>query len=754
MKPSYNQELVRHEELLEWSKFELFGWDNRNEIYYVLAMIPYPSWIWMHLWHVMNYSAVDAIARYKKFNWYRVLNPICWDSFWLPTENYAMKLWKKASEVTQTNIKNFKNQALSMNWWYDWDREFATSDNEYYKWTQWVFWELFKKGLVYREKSYVNWCPKCNTALANDQVIDWKCERDETEIIQKLMPQWFVKITDYADRLIEDLKDLDWPEETKKHQINWIWRKEGYSVNFETNTWEKLPVFVGNLEDLNNCIWIKICPEHQILDTLCPKDKEVLLIEYRNNSIKKSNLEREYLSKSSSELDLWIYVTNPASWKKITLIVDEKILPTNWFWSDLILWDNSPESNNELLTEEELKNIITWNNFWEQKVTYKLRDWSISRQRYWGAPIPIYYDEKNSPVLVDEKELPVLLPLDVENYKPTWKSPLENHDSFAIYEKDWIKYLRECDTLDTFADSSFYYLRFLDPKNNEQLISKDISDIISNVDFYMWWKEHIVGHLLYARFIHKFLYDLWIVKTKEPFKKLFHQWMILAGDWRKMSKRWWNVIDPMDIIEKYNHDILKMWILFLWPLEATKSWDEAALRWIDSFLKKVNTFALNISFTDSPDQEELSIINSWIIKVTKDINDIAFNTAISKIMILFWEIQKLPCITKDTLNKFLIMLSVFAPDTSISMRNWLWNETSLLEWVWPIADESKIEKKALNFPIQVNWKLKDTIQVQPWESEECIIDILKKNWMYEKLFRDKDIKKVVFKQDKIINFVV
>ena len=743
-----------NEDVLKISEINLSKDDTREKIYNILAMIPYPSWAWMHLWHVMNYSAIDAIWRFKRFNWYKVLNPICWDSFWLPTENYAMKIWKKASEVTQINIENFKKQALSMNWWYDWNREFATSDPEYYKWTQWIFWELFKKWLVYRKKTYVNWCPKCNTALANDQVIDWKCERDETEVIQKLMPQWFIKITDYADRLIEDLKDLDWPEETKKHQINWIGRKDGYSLNFNTNVWNKLAVFIENLEDLNKCTWIKICPEHDILDILCTENNRIKLKEYRNNSIKKSNLEREHLSKDNTELDLWIKIINPINWNQIPLIIDEKILPTNWFWTALILWEQNKENEDKLPSSEELKNIIISNNYWESKVIYKLRDWSVSRQRYWGATIPVYYDENDNPNLINEEELPVLLPLDVENYKPDWKSPLENHQSFPVYEKNWIKYRRECDTLDTFVDSSFYYLRFLDPKNNDELISKDISDIIDNVDFYMWWKEHIVGHLLYARFIHKFLYDLWIVNTKEPFKKLFHQWMILAADWRKMSKRWWNVIDPMDIIKKYNHDVLKMWILFLGPLEATKSWDEAALKWIENFLNKINNFSCNTSFTDNPINEELSIINSWIIKITQDINNIAFNTAISKMMILFWEMQKLKSITKNTLNKFLIMLSVFAPDTAISIWNWIWNETKLLESSWPIADESKIEKKSINFPIQVNWKLKHTIEIEPWVSEDLIINKLKNDWIYEKLIWEKNIKKIIFRQDKIINFVI
>lgn len=754
----------------EASRFSISSENTRKDIFYVLAMIPYPSWAGMHLWHVMNYSAVDAIGRFKRFQWFKVLNPICWDSFWLPTENYAMSLGKRAWTVTQQNIENFKKQALTINWWYDWTREFATSDPEYYKWTQWIFSELFKAGLVYKEQAYVNWCPKCNTALANDQVIDWKCERDETEIIQKLQPQWFVRITDYADRLITDLEDLDWPEETKRAQINWIWRREWIAVKMKTDTWEPIPVFIEQISDIKDIDWIRICPEHQILNSLVSEWDKEKLEKYREAAVKKTNLQRQQLSKENDSLFLGLYITNPMDGRRIPLIVDERILPSSWLWTELVT-SVSNESDHELLSRHWLKSIseetlsgTSWPEiniedilskwYWEKTVIYKLRNWSISRQRYWGAPIPVYYDHDNNPHLIDESELPVVLPLDVDNYKPLGKSPLEEHPTFSSYEKDWVMYRRECDTLDTFVDSSFYYLRFLDPNNQSSLISPEIARIISDVDFYMWGREHTVGHLLYARFIHKFLYDRGIVQTKEPFKRLFHQGMILAADWRKMSKRWGNIVDPISIINEYDHDVLKMGVLFLWPLEYTKSWDESALRWVDKFLKRVRSFADNSITTDKESKEEENIINRSIRQVSEDISSLNFNTAITKLMVLFNSLSKLDSVSRSTFSKFLIMLSVFAPDTALTIWEKIWNQSDLLTQKWPEVDESKIESTKIALWIQVNWKHKKAVEVSVWLDQEEVLNELKANWIYEWIVWEKEVKRIIFKKDRMINFVV
>lgn len=743
-------------EKINLNEFNLLKDDTRNDIYYVLAMIPYPSWAGMHLWHVINYTSVDVIWKFKKLNGYKVLNPICWDSFWLPTENYAMKLWKSASEVTTENISNFKNQALTMNRWYDWNREFATSSPEYYKWTQWIFAQLFKKWLAYKEKSYVNWCPTCNTALANDQIINGKCERDETEVVQKQMPQWFIKITDYADRLIDDLEDLDWPEETKRAQINWIGRKKWIIVKFDIDSEDKLEIFTEDPLHIENASAIRICPEHQILDKLVGPEDINKLEEYRKYVIKKTNLEREHLSHNAKWLELWISVINPLNGKKIPLIIDEKILPTYGTWTEFIVQFSWEETNYDEAREQIKQKIIT-NWYGEEKVIYKLRDRSISRQRYWWSPIPIYYDENWQPQLIDENELPVLLPLDVDNYKPMGKSPLENHPSFSEYKK-WEKvYKRECDTLDTFVDSSFYFLRFLDPKNQEEFLSKDISNKISDVDFYMWWKEHNVWHLLYARFIHKFLYDLGIVDTKEPFKKLFHQWMILASDGRKMSKRWWNVVDPMDLVKRYSPDILKMGVLFLWPIEETKSWDDAPLKGIDNFLRKFYSISKNVVVKENgASKEELDLINTFIGPLTQDIQNFKFNTAISKFMVLSKNLSNLESIDKEIFNKILIMLSIFAPDTAENIWKNIWNDWLVGDQEWPNADETKIEKKKIKLPIQVNWKFKNIIEIDAWSwlSENDILNLLKENWLYDKIIWNTDIKKIIFKEDKVLNFVV
>ena len=738
-------EIIQTPEVTESAKFELKQNDRREDLYYVLAMFAYPSGVWMHMWHVLNYSSTDAIARFNRYKWKKSLHPTGWDSFGLPTENFAMKVWKSAYDVTEENVANFVKQAKTMNLGYDWSREINTSSPEYYKWTQWIFKKLYEHGLAYRKEEFVNWCPSCNTVLANDQIIDSRCERCDTDVIQKKMDQWFIKITDYADRLIEDLKNLDWPEETKKAQINWIGRKWWYDLFFMND----LKVFVeeDNIANIWNIKEIKIAPEHSFLDNMLEKNNLERLENFRKKISKKSLLEREHLMKKEYLLDFSVFVKNPVSWKELKIIVDGSVLPNYAYGAKVIFDENENWLNKSDIKKLEEKEII------KKSKIYKLRDWSVSRQRYWWCPIPIYYDENNQAHLIPEEELPVKLPLDVKNYKPTWKSPLEEHPTFSKYKKDWKKYKRECDTLDTFVDSSFYYLRYLDLHNDQNLISPEIAEKISDVDFYIWWKEHSVWHLLYARFIHKFLYDIGVVKTKEPFKKLFHQWMILAPDGRKMSKRWWNVIDPLDMVKKYSHDVLKMWILFMWPLEKTKPWNEDVLKWIDNFLNKVLSFVENTNFPAKQTEEEKRILSKYIKWITSDIERIRFNTAISKMMVLLSELRKLKGVSKKWFNQFLIMLSVFAPDTANILWKEIWNKENIFEQKWPeLEKNSNIEKQENKVAFQLNGKFKNQLVLPSNIKEEEIVEWLKENW-YWKYLEWKEIRKLIYKPSKVLNLV-
>ncbi len=780
---------------------------QKDDIFYALTMFPYPSGAWLHTWHASVFTINDIVARYMRHAGKTVFNPFWFDSFGLPTENYAMQQWLPAYEVTQQNIEHFIKQVDALQISFDMSNMLSTSDPSYYKWTQRLFLKLYHAWLVYRDELRVNRCPDCQTVLANDQVVDGKCERCKAEILQKKMPQWFIKITAYAERLLEDLDTIDRPEETKVAQRKRIGKSVGAIIDFQCGD-QAITVFTTRPDTLFGVTALVLAPENTLLDTQLWEFSESVQT-YRQTTLSKTAVERQQHIKDKTWIFSWLYATHPITNERIPVWYADYVLPdyasgavmfvpahderdyafAEKFWlpiTQVILW--AKDEKTWLVYEWALTNSWQFDGMdsstakdaiikhiekiWagRQTVTYKLRDWSVSRQRYRWSPIPIYYDDEWNPHTVPESELPVLLPLDVKNYKPKWKSPLADHPTFPLYKtSDGMSYQRECDTLDTFMCSSFYFLRFPDVHNDEELIRKELADKLFPVDLYSWWKEHTVGHLLYARFIHKFLYDQWYVSSPEPFKKLIHQGMILWPDGRKMSKRRWNTIDPLDVINKFWSDAVRTYLMFMWPVEQDKIWNDNALKWMKKFLDKIVAlipplgvlFWANESYlcASEKDQEQaqnevISLYHQTIEWYHADMEHLKFNTMVSKIMILVNKITEQWVAPKEVLEWLVLFLSPFAPTLAQTMWTQLWRSEPLELYPRPVADASKMIQSTIQFPVQVNWKMRWTIDVLPWLSQDEIVIQAKTLVNVQKYIEWKDVKKIIFVQDKIINFIV
>lgn len=926
---------------------------NDKPKFYDLMMFPYPSGSAMHVWHASNYLYSEIVARYKRMRWYDVIFPLGYDSFGLPTENFAIKNNKSARQATEDNITYFDEQVKAMDFSLDKDRMLKTSDPEYYKWTQWIFSKLYKHDLVYRKDGLVNRCPSCQTVLANDQIIDGKCERCESVVIQKQMPQRYIKITDYAEQLL-DYSDCDWPEETITHQKNWIGKSEWAEIDFEIEWDRTITVFTTRPDTLFGVTAIVLAPENKIIDSLLDTQKVEELKNFRAEVVKMNSIDRQSIDRSKNGIFSGLYAKQPFTWEKVPLWYGDYVLPDyatgavmlvpahderDWefankydmevkqvvasdlVWEDDLAprsdvatldrvvinaiiendkwefllekdsnwhfvgwgiegWDTAEETvHKEILEETWYKNIqierkildysfmyayrlpknknqktnsiwyhikllndekipseadegkhilewvkkedvekklerphhiISWEvfnkwaytwpwklvNSWQfndldnieakriitteleklwlgrKKITYRLRDWSVSRQRYRGSPIPVYYTfednedgrytadnphpdkTKRIPHLIPESELPVVLPLDLPNYKPAGKSPLEDHPTFKYYyAPDGQVYLRECDTLDTFMCSSFYYLRFLDPTNSDYLISPDVCNRYMPVDLYIWGKEHTVWHLLYSRFIYKFLKDKWYIvnESKEPFHKLVHQGMVHAHDGRKMSKRWGNVIDPMDIIKVYGSDTLRTYIMFMWPIELNKNRNPDAVAWVKRFLDRVERA---IDFVSDIDDKDIDSLTQQTIRwVTEDIDMLKFNTAISKIMILTNGIYDHKSVSRSNFESLLLLLSPFATKITQKLRADLNNDWEVSKQSWPMWDDNKITSSIINLPIQIGGKMRWTILVSPDILQEDALSIIKSDERFTK-YITWDIKKVIWVPGKICNIII
>ncbi len=781
-----------------WEENKVFETEcpSQKPKFYCLDMFPYPSGIGLHVGHPRGYSITDAVSRYKRMKGFNVLHPIGWDAFGLPAENYAIKNKVNVKKATQKNIENFKRQIKSIGLSYDWSREISTIDPDYYKWTQWIFIQLFKKGLAYESMLPINWCPSCETGLANEEVVNGECERCSTKVVRKKIRQWVLKITEYADRLLNDLNLLDWPEKIKEMQKNWIGRSEGADVVFkiknEKENFEKdIKVFTTRPDTLFGATFLVLSPEHDLISENKEKAENRDEVEkYIESSQSKTDLERTDLAKEKTGIQLkGFYAVNPVNNEKVPVWVADYVLASygygavmsvpahdqrdyefarkynlpvvkvisndsDDFYSGEGTLVNSNEFNG-MNSQDSRKKIIEklkQKNSAEFSVSYKLRDWVFSRQRYWGEPIPIVHCPKCGTIPLPEKDLPLKLP-EVENYQPTGtgESPLAAID-------DWVntKCLkcggpakRETNTMPQWAGSCWYYLRFIDPKNDEKLVGIEKEKSFMPVDLYVGGAEDAVLHLLYARFWHKFLYDIGSVSTKEPFLKLKNQGLILAQGGQKMSKSKGNTVSPDEIIKEHGADTFRLYEMFVGPFQETVEWNPRGILGTRRFLEKV----WNLKIKKENNNEKNKELHQTIKKVTEDIECFKFNTAISALMILTnsWKDKE---VFQNDFSTFLRMLYPFAPHISEELWSFLGNKESVSFSSWPEFDKGVVEDEKINFVIQINGKVRDTVELKKGLVEEEVKKIVFERDKIKKWMKGEEVKKIVFVQDKLINIVV
>lgn len=771
--------------------------DSNKPKYYVLDMFPYPSGAGLHVGHPEGYTATDIMARFKRMKGYNVLHPMGWDSFGLPAENYAIKTGTHPQTTTEKNIETFKRQLKMLGFSYDWSREVATSSVDYYKWTQWIFVQLYNKGLAYEDEMNVNWCPELKTVLANEEVVDGKSEVGGHPVIRKPMKQWMLKITEYADRLLEDLEDLDWPESVKEMQRNWIGRSEGAEVDFKTESGETVRVFTTRPDTLFGATYMVLAPEHDLVQKLVSADKKAEVEAYIETAARKSDLERTELNKDKSGVFIGAYAINPVNQKKIPIWISDYVLATygtgaimavpahderDWefakkFGLDIVpvrAGGNTEEAahtgdgeqiNSDFLNGLDKDSAITKmiahlekENLGEKKINYKLRDWLFSRQRYWGEPFPLLKDVETGKVLrcLDPEELPVTLP-DVEKYEPsgTGESPLATIDEWLYFtdEKTGKKVRRETNTMPQWAGSCWYYLRYIDPKNTEKPWDEELEKFWMPVDLYVGGMEHAVMHLLYARFWHKVLFDLGLVSTKEPFKRLVNQGMILGTDGEKMSKSRGNVINPDDIVKDFGADTLRTYEMFMGPLEKTKPWSMNGVKGVFNFLAKAyKTFANTELYTEDSN-ETLKLLHKTIKKVTSDIEEMKFNTAVSALMIFTNHCAKEKKFSKETASIFALLVSPLAPHAAEELWEITGHSSSLAYEAWPTFNEELAKDDLITMAVQVMGKTRATLDVPADIAKDEFLKLAKEDERVSKYLEGKTIVKEIFVPGKICNFV-
>jgi len=775
--------------------------DRTKKKFYALIEFPYPSGQGLHVGHPRPYTALDIVARKRRLEGYNVLFPIGWDAFGLPTENYAIKHKIHPKIVTEKNINRFKEQLKSIGFSFDWSREIDTTDPNYYKWTQWIFLKLFEKGLAYKKEMPINWCPSCKVGLANEEVVAGKCERCGNDVVRKVKNQWMLKITEYADRLIDDLELVDYVDKIKAQQINWIGRSTGMEVDFRIRGKEDiLKVFTTRPDTIYGVTYMVIAPEHPLID----KYKDIIenideIEKYREYVSKKSDLERTELSKEKTGVEIkGLKAVNPVTNKEIPIWISDYVLMSygtgaimavpghdsrDWEFAkkfnlpivEVIKGGNVEEEaytdtehgiivNSELINGLEVKDAIEkisdWleeNGLGKRTINYKLRDWVFSRQRYWGEPIPLVYCEKCGWVPVPEDELPVMLP-EVENYEPTdtGESPLANI-------KEWVettcpkcgsKATRETDTMPQWAGSSWYFLRYTDPHNNKELASKEALEYWLPIDWYNGGMEHTTLHLLYSRFWHKFLYDIGVVPTVEPYQKRTSHGMILGENNEKMSKSRGNVVNPDDIVKEYGADTLRTYEMFIGDFEKSVPWSENGVKGCRRFLDRVWRLQEIVVPGDDYTKELEVKIHKTIKKVSEDYESLKFNTAIAALMSLLNDFNSYGKITAADFKTFLILLNPVAPHITEELWTVCGFKGMLHESKWPVYDEEKTVDELIEMPIQINGKVRGTIMIPTDATEDVIKEKVRENENLMKYIEGKQIVKEIFVKGKIYNIVV
>ena len=770
--------------------------------FYGLVEFPYPSGQGLHVGHARPYTAMDVVARKKRMDGYNVLFPMGYDAFGLPTENYAIKNHIHPAKVTHDNIANFTKQLQMLGYSFDWDRVINTTDPEYYKWTQWIFLQLYKKGLAHKATMPVNWCTSCKCVLANEEVVEGVCERCGSPVIRKEKSQWMLKITEYAQRLIDDLDDVDFIERVKIQQKNWIGRSIGAEVTFKATTGDDIVVFTTRPDTIFGTTYMVISPEHHFVEDW--KDKLSNWDEvgqYRQEAARKSDFERTELAADKEKTGVQlkgVNAINPVNGREVPIFISDYVLATygtgcvmgvpghdgrDWAFakkfglpiietaqggnvqeavyttSDTDLVVNSAQFNG--LTVKEAKEAITdWleeKGAGKRKVNYKLRDWVFSRQRYWGEPIPMIWCDKCGWVPLDEKDLPLLLP-DVESYEPT-----DNGESPLAHMTDWVNTTcpccggpakRETDTMPQWAGSSWYFLRYMDPHNPDALASKEMLDYWSPVDWYNGGMEHTTLHLLYSRFWHKFLYDIGVVPTKEPYQKRTSHGMILGEGGEKMSKSRGNVINPNDVIERYGADTMRTYIMFIGDFEKAAAWSENGVKGCKRFLDRVWNLSEQLTEGEEYSAANESAIHKAIKKVSGDIEAMKFNTAIAALMALVNDFYANGC-SRGDFKGLLLMLSPFAPH----MAEELWESLGygggmICRQSWPVYDESKTVDAEVTMAVQIGGKLRATITVPLDSGEETVVAEAMKDPKVQKFTEGMDVFKVILVKNKLVNLIV
>jgi len=867
----------------KWQKY----WDEKQTFrteddgdkpkYYVLDMFPYPSGAGLHVGHPEGYTATDIMARYKRMKGFNVLHPMGWDAFGLPAEQYAIQTGTHPKITTEKNIEKFRSQLKALGFSYDWSREVNTTDPKYYKWTQWIFLQLYKKGLAYISEVPVNWCPALGTVLANEEVINGKSERGGYPVYRRPLRQWMLKITAYADRLLEDLDELDWPESTKEMQRNWIGRSEGAEVDFPVDGLDEIiTVFTTRPDTLFGATYMVLAPEHPLVDKITTDEYRAQVREYQKQASQKSDLERTELQKEKTGVFTGGYAINPVNNEKIPIWVADYVLISygtgaimavpahderdyefarkynlpirevisggdiskEAYTGDGIVVNSANDefSINGLPVPEAKKKITKWleeKGFGRFKVNYKLRDWLFSRQRYWGEPFPILYGEDGEILPVPEEDLPVELP-PMEDFKPRPSEKADDEpqpplsrapDSWKYVEINGKVYRRELNTMPQWAGSCWYYLRYIDPHNDEKIVDPSKEKYWMPVDLYVGGAEHSVLHLLYARFWHKVLYDIGVVSTKEPFQKLVHQGIILGeteytlykdskgnpvsaelvhtdgthletgepltahklsedeiekrGDYfvlkghpeiriearaYKMSKSRGNVVNPDYVVNNYGADSLRLYEMFMGPLKDMKSWSMKGVEGVHRFLNRVwrlvideETDTLHPLISDTaPTREQLRVLHQTIKKVTQDIDEMAFNTAIAQMMIFVNEAYKWQTRPKGILEPFILLLSPFAPHIAEELWQRLGHKQTLAYEPWPEYDEELIKENTVEIVLQINGKVRGTIQVSREEAgkRDVLEKIALESEAIQKRIAGKEIKKVIAVPNRLVNVVV
>ncbi len=775
--------------------------DKTKEKVYVLDMFPYPSGSGLHVGHPLGYTATDIYSRFKRLQGFNVLHPMGWDAFGLPAEQYAIKTGTHPKITTKENIKNFKRQIQMLGFSYDWDREINTTDKKYYKWTQWIFLQLYNKGLAYEAEVPVNWCPELKAVLANEEVVDGKSEIGGHPVIRKPMRQWMFRITDYAESLLDGLDKLDWPESVKDLQRNWIGKSEGCEVNFNIKDIDSdITVYTTRPDTLFGATYIVISPEHPLVGEIVSNEQKVEVENYIKLSSTKSDFDRGEVNKNKTGVFLGSFAINPVNNVEIPIWIADYVLMSYGTGSIMAVpghderdydfakkfnlpiievveggnieeaaftgkngkitnsFNNEGLNLNNIEVENAIETAIQWlelKGLGKKTVQYKLKDWLFSRQRYWGEPIPIIHsDDGICPV--DESDLPLTLP-EVDKYEPSanGESPLANIDEWVNTDTG----RRETNTMPQWAGSCWYFLRFIDPLNGTEPWTKEKEDYWMPVDLYIGGVEHAVLHLLYSRFWYHVLYDLGLVSTKEPFKKLFNQGMIQGEDGQKMSKSRGNVINPDDVVEQYGADSFRLYEMFMGPLDKSKPWNTKGLQGCYRFLTKVwrlfndNTDSIK---TDCSNKETDKLLHKTIKKVTEDIDGLRFNTSVSQLMIFINHLSTLDYLDYKTLHIFLQLLNPFAPHISEELNQAVLKNKNipLSSNKWPSFDESLLQSDTYTLAVQINGRMRGTIEIESDLDENQIVDLINGDSKLNIYFVGSDVIKRIYIPNKLINFVL